>query len=162
MTRVWWLLLAVLAPAACPSAEIGDPVPECAAATASEHLTAGLAGPRGRVLLVDFWATWCPPCRKSMPFLNSLRNELRDQGFEVVAVNVDEDSDEATRYLAAHPVDYPVLFDPKGSCPSAFAIKAMPSSYFVGRDGRIRGVHAGFREGDQGAIRQQATSLLAE
>lgn len=137
---------------------IGTPAPSCIAGESPLNLQAY----SGKVVLVDFWATWCPPCKQSMPFLNALRNQLSDKGFEIIAVNVDEDTDQAKAFLAEMPVDYPNLFDAAGHCPRDFEVKAMPSSYLIDRRGTLRAVHLGFREGDQTSLRQQIEALLAE
>jgi peroxiredoxin len=97
-----------------------------------------------------------------MPFLNSFRNEKQKDGFEIIAINVDENTDEAKQFLTNNPVDYQIAFDPDGNCPSAFDVKAMPSSYLVDKTGKIRLVHLGFRDGDETIIREQVTKLLAE
>lgn len=113
-------------------------------------------------MLIDFWATWCPPCKKSMPFLSGLRNELLEKGFEVIAINVDENSEEAQRFLNLHPVDYITAFDPTGECPRVFEVQAMPSSYLVDRQGKVRMVHLGYRDEDREGIRKQVEALLGE
>jgi len=132
--------------------EIGDSIPSCNRLDLSEY--------KNKVLLIDFWATWCPPCKQSMPFLNALRNELADKGFEIIAINVDEETEVAQNFLNNYPVDYPVVFDPKGECPLAYDVKAMPSSYFVDKKGKIRYVHFGFRHQDESEIRARVLELL--
>jgi len=117
---------------------------------------------KGKVVLIDFWATWCPPCKQSMPFLNALRNELLTQGFEIIAINVDEDKQQALRFLQSYPVDYQVVYDETGECPQRFEVEAMPSSYFVDRKGQIRSIHLGYRSSDQQYIREKITKLLSE
>lgn len=134
--------------------EVGDSIPSCNSLDLTEY--------KNKVLLIDFWATWCPPCKKSMPFLNALRNEFEDKGFEIIAINVDEDTSEAQRFLANYPVDYKVAFDSQGDCPATFDVKAMPSSYFVDRQGKIRYIHLGFRDEDESEIRARVLELLKE
>lgn len=140
----------------------GQTVPSCQATLADTGAQLDFNAYKGKVVLVDFWATWCPPCKKSMPFLNSLRNEKQKDGFEIVAINVDENSDEAKQFLAANPVDYLMAFDPNGNCPGVFDVKAMPSSYLVDKTGTVRLVHLGFRDGDEATIQQHVEKLLAE
>lgn len=142
--------------------EVGQPTPDCSATIATGNSKLDMSTYQGKVVLVDFWATWCPPCKKSMPFLNSLRNQLAKDGFEVVAINVDENSDEAKEYVANNPVDYKMAFDPSGDCPNQYQVKAMPSSYLIDKTGKIRHVHLGFRDEDQPLIREQVSSLLSE
>jgi len=140
----------------------GQPVPACPAALTENGAKLDLGAYKGKVLLIDFWATWCPPCKKSMPFLNSLRNERLQDGFEIIAINVDEDTEAARQFLKTHPVDYQMAFDPKGECPRIFEVQAMPSSYFVDKQGKVRAIHLGYRDNDQDFIRTQVGALLAE
>ncbi len=116
----------------------------------------------GKVVLIDFWATWCPPCIQSMPFFNKLQHELKDEGFEILAVNVDEEQSVVTEFLKAHPVDYPIVYDPEGHCPRAYELKAMPSSYLLDKSGKIRQVFLGFRDSDQNTIKSEIKQLLTE
>lgn len=154
-----WLI--TLFPLAAWSLEKGQTVPECPAATTSSQQALNLAGYRGKVILIDFWATWCGPCKKSMPFLNGLHNQLQKEGLEVVAINVDENTQDALDFLKVYPVDYHLAFDPKGVCPQIFDVKAMPSSYLVDRQGKIHLIHLGFRDGDEALIRKQVKDLLS-
>lgn len=140
----------------------GSPIPGCPAVLPGNSEKLNFGAYSGKVLLVDFWATWCPPCKKSMPFLSGLRNELLEKGFEVIAINVDENSEEAQRFLNLHPVDYVTAFDPTGECPRVFEVQAMPSSYLVDRQGKVRMVHLGYRDEDQEGIRKQVDALLGE
>lgn len=142
--------------------EVGQPVPDCQITSAIGSQALNIGAYRGKVVLVDFWATWCAPCEQSMPFFNSLRNELKDKGFEIVAINVDEDMEETKRFLETHVVDYPVVMDPKGQCPSVFDVKAMPSSYFVDKTGKVRAIHLGYRQSDQEGLRKQVLDLVGE
>jgi thiol-disulfide isomerase/thioredoxin len=149
--------LALYVGPAAASAELGHPPPVC------QGKPGGISeSHRGRVVLIDFWASWCPPCRKAMPFLDDLRRDFHSQGFEVVGINVDEDSEDASRFLDRYPVSFPILYDPTGSCPSAFDIPAMPTSYLVDRDGRLRAIHTGHRDGDAERIRRQVIDLISE
>ncbi|WP_026608969.1 TlpA family protein disulfide reductase [Methylocaldum szegediense] len=140
----------------------GMSVPECPAVLPGNSEKLNLGAYQGKVLLIDFWATWCPPCKKSMPFFNGLRNQHLKDGFEVVAINVDENTEDALRYLEAHPVNYVTAFDSSGECPRVFDVKAMPSSYLVDRQGKVRLVHLGYRDEDQDFLRKQVDTLLGE
>ena len=144
------------------AAEVGQSLPNCTASLATTATAIDFSAYKGKVVLVDFWATWCPPCKQSMPFLNSLRNQRLQDGFEIIAINVDENSDEANQFLQQNPVDYIMAFDPNGSCPASFGVKAMPSSYLVDKTGKIRMIHLGFRDEDQSTITEQVSKLLAE
>ena len=140
----------------------GQAAPQCPSVLTADGQKLDLSAYKGKVVLIDFWATWCGPCQKSMPFLNSLRNERLHEGFEIIAINVDEDSEAARQFLEAHPVDYPIAFDPKGQCPGIFNVEAMPSSFFIDKTGQVRKIHLGFRDGDKTEIRELISTLLAE
>ena len=115
---------------------------------------------RGKVVYLDFWASWCGPCRQSLPLLNDLRKELKSKGFEVLAVNLDEDKADAKAFLKQFPVSYPVLLDPKGKVPQKYDLPGMPTSYLIDRKGKIRSVHIGFKKQDMQKIRKEVMSLL--
>lgn len=115
---------------------------------------------RGKVVYLDFWASWCGPCRQSLPMLNELRKELRSKGFEVIAVNLDENKKDAKAFLKQFPVSYPVLLDPEGKVPQKYDLPGMPTSYLIDRKGKIRKVHIGFKKQDISKIRKEIMSLL--
>ena len=142
--------------------EEGQTAPACPAQIQNQTDSLQPAAYLGKVVLIDFWATWCGPCQKSMPFFNRLRNEKLMDGFEIIAINVDEDKQTADDFLKSHPVDYPIAFDPNGECPRIYQVKAMPSSYLLDKSGKIRHVHLGYRDSDQTALREQIQTLLAE
>jgi thiol-disulfide isomerase/thioredoxin len=140
----------------------GQLAPQCAAELAGSAEKLDIRAYKGKVVLIDFWATWCPPCKKSIPFFNSLHSEYEKDNFEIIAINVDEDSEEAKQFLESNPVNYIMAFDPKGDCPAKFEVKAMPSSYLVDKTGKIRKVHLGFRDEDKDILREQVSAILAE
>lgn len=115
---------------------------------------------RGKVVYVDFWASWCGPCRKSLPLLNELRNELHGQGFEVLAINLDDQAADGLRFLERFPVDYPTLHDESGDTPQRYGLRGMPTSYLINQQGELVAVHEGFKPSDMKKIRQQVTELL--
>jgi peroxiredoxin len=121
-----------------------------------------LADLHGHVVLVDFWASWCPPCQKSFPALDSLYRDVRDRGVDVLAVNVDERGKDASVFLESHPHVMPVFLDPKGSAAQAFQVKAMPTSYLLDRAGRIRFTHAGYTTATEDAYTREIDELLKE
>lgn len=121
-----------------------------------------LSAYRGKVVYVDFWASWCGPCRESFPWLDELVREYRSKDFVVIGVNVDKDRERAERFLNETPADFPIVFDPTGSLASVYKIAGMPSAVLIDRAGRIRFQHAGFSTKQKGFYEQQLQTLLAE
>lgn len=117
---------------------------------------------KGRVVLVDFWASWCAPCKVSFPALDSLHEEFHDSGLDVVAINLDEDAKGALAFLAGKSPSMTVLFDPKGRSPEAFKVDGMPSSFLIDRDGNIRFRHMGFTDQTRTDFRREIKILLGE
>jgi thiol-disulfide isomerase/thioredoxin len=116
----------------------------------------------GHVLLVDFWASWCPPCKASFPALDALSRELTPRGVIVLAVNVDERRRDADAFLSEHPHTLTVLFDPKGTLPTALSVQGMPSSFVVDKAGHIRFTHMGYTGNISDQYRHEITQLLSE
>ncbi len=121
-----------------------------------------LADYRGQVVYVDFWASWCGPCRKALPALNALRQELKQKGpFEILAINLDETPEDALRFLKKYPVDYPVASDKDATLPPRYGLIGMPTSYLVDQQGNIVAVHEGFRSANLDEIREAVFKLWA-
>ena len=119
-----------------------------------------LADLRGKVVYVDFWASWCGPCRVSFPLLEEMRTELSPRGFEILAVNVDEFVDDALEFLMELPVSYPIAYDPQGVSPQAYGINGMPTGFLIDRAGVVSKVHQGFRSSDAEKLRAEIVKLL--
>ena len=100
---------------------------------------------QGKVVVVDFWASWCVPCRRSFPWMNDMQAKYGDQGLVVIAVNVDRERAAAEEFLAEVPADFRIHYDNDGVVAEAFGVEAMPSSYVIGRDGEIVARHLGFK-----------------
>jgi thiol-disulfide isomerase/thioredoxin len=116
---------------------------------------------RGEVVLLDFWATWCEPCRESLPIYNQWQKELGSDGLRIVAVSVDEDPAVARRFVQDHNVRLTVLTDPGGSWAKRFDLPTMPTAYIIGRDGRVLGMHVGFKVSEAPHLRQTLVDALA-
>jgi peroxiredoxin len=129
---------------------------------AVDGTTIRLSDLRGKVVLVDFWASWCIPCKASFPALDGLYRELHDRGLEVLAVNVDERRRDADAFLAGRSPAMTVLFDPRGAMPSAFNVRAMPSSAVIDRAGNIRFTHEGYSNKTLESYRREIAMLLVE
>jgi thiol-disulfide isomerase/thioredoxin len=117
---------------------------------------------KGQVVMINFWATWCGPCRQEMPLLEQLQAKYEPLGFTLVGVNVEPDSAAATKWLSNVPVSFPVLFDTGNSVAERFGVEGMPSSVFVDREGRVRHVHRGYRPGDEAQYADLIRSLVKE
>ena len=121
-----------------------------------------LARFRGKVVYLDFWASWCAPCVQSFPFMNNLDRAFRERGLQILGINLDQKRDDAMRFLAKHAANFTVAFDAGGGCPQDFAVQGMPASYVIDRNGIVRYVHVGFRRGEAEAIRAVIERLLNE
>ncbi len=108
--------------------------------------TVSLAKLEGRVVYVEFWASWCAPCRRSFPWMGEMQKKYGPQGFTIVAVNVDKKREDAAKFLALTPAAFTVVYDPVGTVPTAYDVKGMPTSYLVDRSGKVVFVEAGFRD----------------
>lgn len=130
--------------------------------TAISGKTMRIADLKGQVVLLDFWASWCIPCRKSFPEVDALHRELEPKGLVVIAVNVDEQTKNAYTFLEQYPHTMTIAFDPKGTVADAFKLEAMPSTMIVDRGGHIRFTHQGYTEKTIGQFRSEVLQLLAE
>ncbi|MCP3982065.1 MAG: DUF4266 domain-containing protein [bacterium] len=111
-------------------------------------------------MLLDFWASWCGPCRQSFPWLEAMRQRYADRGLVVVAVNVDEERADADRFLEGTSYDFEFVYDPEGSLPEAYALEAMPSSILFDRSGKPVYRHSGFRLDEAEAYEKRIVELL--
>lgn len=116
----------------------------------------------GRVVLVDFWASWCVPCRKSFPWLAAMQEKYGPQGLTVVGVNLDKTRPAADAFLAQVPAPFTLAFDPAGKTAAAWGVKGMPSTFLVGRDGSLLHAHAGFDPAKTGSFEKLIEEALAK
>ncbi|HEX7375248.1 MAG TPA: TlpA disulfide reductase family protein, partial [Steroidobacteraceae bacterium] len=116
---------------------------------ARDGTTVKLSALKGQVVMLNFWATWCGPCRQEMPLLGQLQTRYEPLGFTVLGVNVEPDSAAAVAWLKGVPVDFPILFDRKNAVAESFGVEGMPSSVFIDRAGNVRYVHRGYTPGDE-------------
>ncbi len=121
-----------------------------------------LSEQRGNMVLINFWASWCGPCRQELPEMEALYQEYQDMGFEILAVNVDDDSSKANILLDDVEVSFPVLYDPEGQVSQLYDVNAMPTTVIVDRDGNQRLVHLGYRAGDEAKYEKAIKMLLRE
>jgi peroxiredoxin len=117
---------------------------------------------RGQVVLVNFWATWCGPCRQEMPHLNRIYDKYRASGFVLLGVNIDDDPRAAADLAAKLGLRFPVLLDTDKKVSRAYDMSAMPATLLIDRDGRVRHIHRGYRDGVERTYEEQVRSLLKE
>ena len=117
---------------------------------------------RGQVVMINFWATWCGPCRVEMPHLARLYEKYRGSGFTVLAVNIDEDPHKAAHLAKQVGMRFPVLLDTDKKVSRLYDLSTMPSTVLVDRDGRVRYIHRGYRDGYEQTYEKQIRELLRE
>ncbi|AEG01094.1 TlpA family protein disulfide reductase [Methylomonas methanica] len=142
--------------------EVGQKVPACRIFAYPNKVPIDFQSLRGQVVYIDFWASWCGPCAKSFPFMNSLHDQLKQNGLHIVAVNVDEDVADAEHFLQDLPASFQLGRDEESQCAKIFDVQAMPSTYLVDRKGIVRYVHLGFRGSEVETLRSQVEELLHE
>lgn len=121
---------------------------------------ASLAGLRGKVVFVDFWASWCLPCLKSFPWLSELQTKYSDKGLVVVGINLDKTPVDADKFLKRVPHDFTILYDSTGDTAKAFTVRSMPSSYVIDRGGNLALEHGGFRDSDKETLEAAIKAAL--
>jgi peroxiredoxin len=141
----------------------------CAAAPAPDFTLRTLDGSnlrlheqRGRVVLINFWATWCGPCRQEMPLLNQLFQKYRGSGFTLLGINVDEDGRKAQAVAKQLGLAFPVLLDADKAVSQRYELASMPSTLLIDRDGRVRYLHKGYQAGYETLYEKQIRELLKE
>ena len=127
----------------------------------SESRHVALESLRGKVVLLDFWASWCGPCRQSFPLYEKLHGELPAQDFALLAINLDEMAEGPAAFLFEHPVSYTSLADPAGEVAKKFGLIGMPTSFVIDRDGIVHSRHTGFKPQDIDAVRGEIRELIA-
>ena len=160
VTGVLLLLLAGLIPVTGHPSNPGDQAPNFSVQHILDGSQISLDQYRGKVIYLDFWASWCPPCLKSFSFMDELQRQYGKQGFVVIAVSLDENNQDARDFLQENPVNFFVGQNAQGDIAESYDVKAMPSSYLIGRDGLIKQVHLGFKSNDKDKLNQLILSLL--
>jgi thiol-disulfide isomerase/thioredoxin len=128
--------------------------------TSRQALEQSLEKRKGQVVYLDFWASWCGPCRKSFPWMNDMQKQYQPQGFSVISVNLDANKTLATKFLQETQANFTVIYDPKGKLAKHFKIQGMPSSIIIGRDGKIKARHTGFFTKKIPQYQQEIEALL--
>jgi thiol-disulfide isomerase/thioredoxin len=160
--RLLLLMSALLLPLAANALARGDAAPDIWGKRMDNGAELRLSQLRGKVVYIDFWATWCAPCRVSMPLIQRMRDDLAGKGFEVLGVNVDKEADTARKLMQELGVNYPVLRDVGESTYEWYDIRGMPAAYVVDRKGKVRAIHYGFQKGEFPHMRSEIEKLLQE
>jgi len=140
--------------------EVGQNAPQFTLPTLKTDSPTPLKQFAGKVVYLDFWASWCAPCKTSFPLLNKLHQKLKAQGFEVVAVNLDEDKALGEKFLQEVPVDFTVLRDASGEWADKFVVDSMPTSFIIDKNGVVQKIHHGFVSEDIAEIEAKVMELL--
>lgn len=115
---------------------------------------------KGKVVYLDFWASWCDPCRKSFVWMNDMHSRYDNKKFTIIAVNLDSSKKDATKFLEKVPANFDIAYDPEGSVAKKYNLKAMPTSYLIDKKGKLVFAHKGYREGDAAKIEEKIRQLL--
>ena len=157
-------LLVAAALAIAPALSAGDASGPAAAFSLKSRAggEVSLSSLRGKVVLINFWATWCGPCRKEMPLLEQIHRKYAPLGFTMLGVNVEEDTRLMDTFLKDVPVSFPVLLDPANGVSKLYHVSAMPSTVIVDRKGNVRFIHQGYQPGDEGKYQDLIRQLIRE
>jgi cytochrome c biogenesis protein CcmG/thiol:disulfide interchange protein DsbE len=156
-----WCIALMLAGSQALAVDHGQVAPEITV-TDAHGQPLPLASLRGKLVYVDFWASWCGPCRQSFPWMNAMHDKYAANGLAIVGINVDQKRSDADRFLAQMPARFSVVYDPQGTSPRAYAIKGMPSSVLIDPQGRVLLVHAGFRDDDRAMLEAKIREALPQ
>ncbi len=115
---------------------------------------------KGKVVYLDFWASWCVPCKKSFPWMDEIRQKYSEKGFEIIAVNLDKDRSAADDFLKELDVSFTLAFDQSGDSAAQYKLKGMPTSYLIGCDGKVYASHIGFRDKDKVELEKAIVNLI--
>ncbi len=117
---------------------------------------------RGQIVYLDFWASWCQPCRKSFTWMNKMQSLYGEEGFKIIAINLDESRNKADKFLQQIPANFDVAFDPRGNTAESYNVKAMPSSYLIDKHGNVIHANLGFRGNDEEKLEAIIRKLIQQ
>jgi thiol-disulfide isomerase/thioredoxin len=153
------LLLATAGPAAAAEGAVAAP-PFSLASRAGGQVS--LADLKGQVVMINFWASWCGPCRQEFPALDQIYAKYKPMGFTLVAINVESEKADAEKFLSATPASFPILFDPDNTVSGKYGVSAMPTTVLIDRQGRVRWQHRAYKPGDEAKYIEQIRAALRE
>ena len=161
LTTSFFVLLSLLFTSGALAVEVGDTAPDFTLPDIEEgKADFTLSELRGKTVYLDFWASWCAPCLKSLPLYNELSAKYQDQGLVVVGINIDNPIEDGLDFLLDTPLDFKIPMDPDGEIPALYEVFGMPTSYLIDAEGVVRLVHMGFRDGDMEIIEKEIEALL--
>ena len=162
MTIIQWILVSgLLISSLATASTIQGPAPDFTLkSNTGDNLK--LSEFRGEVVMINFWASWCGPCREEMPILDALYDRYKDLGFTILGVNVEKNSKKADNLLKSIPVTFPILYDSSNQVSKMYDVVAMPSTILVDRDGNMRYLHRGYQKGYEIEYEEQVRGLLRE
>ena len=127
-----------------------------------QNNTIQLSKYKGKVVYLDFWASWCEPCKRSFPWMNQLQEQYGENGFEIIAVNLDESRNDADAFLEKMPAKFDIAFDKSGKTAEAYKLKAMPSSFLIDRDGKLVHKSLGYRAEEKKILEKKIQQLVGK
>jgi peroxiredoxin len=145
----------------CAAVDTNSPAPDFTL-TAQSGKPVGLTQFKGQVVMLNFWASWCGPCRQEMPLLDSIYKKYGKLGFTMIGVNVEPDSKAANDWLKQTPVTFPILYDTDSKVSKLYGVSGMPSTVIVDRKGTVRMIHRGYKPGDEEEYLSSIRSLMRE
>lgn len=157
-TKTLSILASTLLAASAFAVEVGQMAPDFDLPGASGSVK--LSSYKGKTVYLDFWASWCGPCKQSFPWMNEMQSRYGSKGFQIVGVNVDQKLDDAKEFLKENKASFDVAFDSSGKIPKTFAIKGMPTSLLIGPDGKVIAVHSGFKPEQKPELEKQIKQAL--
>lgn len=156
------LSLLLISPLVMALEEASSPAKPCPLKALKDGHEISWSSLKGKVVYLDFWASWCGPCAQSFPFMAEMAQSHRKDGLEIIAVSVDETKEDAEGFLKQHPQALTIAYDPEGVCPRDYGLETMPTSYLIDRKGQLRHVHRGFSRADQTRLSETIVGLLKE
>jgi len=160
-TRFGLLAVSAVILASAASASVDPPAPGFSL-PARGGSTIDLSQYKGQVVMINFWASWCVPCRQEMPLLDSIYKKYKPLGFTLLSVNVEPEQKDAESFLKQTPVTFPVAFDAKSKVSGLYNVQGMPTTVFIDRKGNVRMMHVSYKAGDENLYMDQIRSLLRE
>jgi len=139
-----------------------EPAPDFTLPTFPDNTEISLKDFKGRVVYLDFWATWCPPCRKSFPWMDEMHERYKDEGLSIIAVSVDKKRELIEQFIKKMEPGFIIAHDPTGTVAKTYQLRAMPTTYLINRNGQLVMTHMGFRSKDTDKLEATIQSLLEE